>query len=60
MKIPFPLKSAKEKLKPKGEATISNKCKTYAEKCVASSTPGDNDPTSHAGRSTNVYYMFKG
>jgi len=57
----LPVESAKEeKLKPKGEATTSNNCKTYAEKSVAASTEGDNNPTSHVGRPANVYCMFKG
>jgi len=59
MKIPFPQKSVKvEKLKPKDKATTNN-CKTYTDKSVAASTASDNDPTSHARRPMNVYYMYK-
>ena len=61
MKISVLQKSAKEeKLKPIGEATNSNNCKTYAGKSVAAPTAGDNDPVSHAGRPMNVCYMVKG
>jgi hypothetical protein len=32
----------------------------HADKSVAASTTGGNDPTTHTGRPSNVYYVVKG